>query len=69
MKKILSHGSIKVYRAKCLYCDCEFEYQSEDIIIDRFYVPYMSVICPECGRHLNHADSMKTTTRMTTESL
>lgn len=54
---------------KCPYCDCEFEYQSEDIIIDRFYVPYMSVICPECGRHLNHADSMKTTTRMITESL
>lgn len=68
MKKILSHGSIMVYRTKCS-CDCEFEYQSEDIIIDRFYVPYMSVICPECGRHLNHADSMKTTTRMTTESL
>lgn len=68
MKKILSHGSIKVYRTKCS-CDCEFEYQSEDIIIDRFYVPYMSVICPECGRHINHADSMKTTTRMTTESL
>ena len=68
MKKILSHGSIMVYRTKCS-CDCEFEYQSEDIIIDRFYVPYMSVICPECGRHINHADSMKTTTRMTTESL
>lgn len=71
MKKILSHGilAISKYCMKCPYCDCEFEYQSEDIIIDRFYVPYMSVICPECGRHLNHADSMKTTTRMITESL
>ena len=51
MKKILSHGSIMVYRTKCS-CDCEFEYQSEDIIIDRFYVPYMSVICPECSKDL-----------------
>ena len=28
MKRILKQG---VYRTKCPYCDCEFEYDSNDI--------------------------------------
>ena len=67
MKKILSHGSIKVYRAKCS-CDCEFEYQSSDVEFNReAMLPY--VVCPECGTHIRHSECSVTTTRMTTESL
>ena len=68
MKKILSHGSIKVYRAKCSCCDCEFEYQDGDT---EFNSSLMSMIvkCPECDTILLHSESRVTTTRMTTESL
>lgn len=67
MKKILSHGSIKVYRTKCA-CDCEFEYQGSDVEFSREAIlPY--VVCPECGTHIRHSESSSTTTRMTTESL
>lgn len=67
MKKILSQGSIKVYRAKCS-CDCEFEYQSSDVEFNKeTMLPYVS--CPECGTNIRHSESCVTTTRMTTESL
>ena len=70
MKKILSQGSkvIKVYRTKCMYCDCEFEYQGSDIYQ---LVPNSSLLvrCPECGSQLYHKDSISTTTRVATESL
>ena len=68
MKKILSHGSIKVYRAKCSCCDCEFEYQYEDTEWNNSLSAKV-VKCPECDTVLPHSESSVTTTRMTTESL
>ena len=67
MKKILSHGSTRVYRTKCS-CDCEFEYQGSDVVfIKETMLPY--VICPECGTYIRHSESSITNIRMTTESL
>ena len=67
MKKILSHGSTRVYRTKCS-CDCEFEYQSSDVVfIKETMLPY--VVCPECGMYIRHSESSITNIRMTTESL
>ena len=68
MKKILSHESIKVYRAKCSCCDCEFEYQDEDTEWNNSLSAKV-VKCPECDTVLPHSESSSTTTRMTTESL
>lgn len=69
MKKILSHGSIKVYRAKCNYCDCEFEYQYSDLEDYKSIYGTLLIGCPDCDRLLQHSESSVTTTRMTTESL
>ena len=67
MKKILAHGSTRVYRTKCS-CDCEFEYQSSDVVfIKETMLPY--VVCPECGTYIRHSESSITNIRMTTESL
>ena len=67
MKKILSHGSTRVYRTKCS-CDCEFEYQSSDVVfIKETMLPY--VVCPECGNYIRHSESSITHIRMITESL
>ena len=55
MKKIL-RGPVK-YRIKCHYCDCEFEYQYEDIIRDSGFSPFTYVKCPSCGYSLLHEDS------------
>lgn len=67
MKKIL-RGPVK-YRIKCHYCDCEFEYQSEDIMyghvdILRCSAPSMFsfVECPSCGYRLLHEDSFSSST-------
>lgn len=70
MKKILSHGihSINKYRMKCPYCDCEFEYQDEDVYYhNSLHSRY--VYCPECNAPIHHTDSIKTTIRVSTESL
>ena len=56
MKKILKGASR--FRIKCPYCDCEFEYESDDI----FYGEVLwgaSVSCPNCHNILNHKDSLK----------
>lgn len=53
MKRILKQG---VYRTKCQYCDCEFEYDSSDIF---FSLIGALVSCPRCHNVLYHADSSK----------
>ena len=57
MKKILRRGNRSGYKfiGKCVCCDCEFEYEEEDIansilLVDRY------VTCPECGASLRHSD-------------
>ena len=56
MKKILKE--VSRFRIKCPYCDCEFEYESDDI----FYGEVLggaAVSCPNCHNILNHRDSLK----------
>lgn len=65
MKKIL-RKTLSKYRYKCPYCDCEFEYESEDI----FYGEVLcgpAVSCPSCHNILNHRDSLRS--NITTEQL
>lgn len=74
MKKILSRAYISSkYRAKCPFCDCEFEYQLEDVSRGQMDIPYyknkLYVDCPNCNRVLFHDDSSSTCTRLSTESL
>lgn len=64
MKKILREGSR--FRIKCPYCDCEFEYDPNDI----FYGDVLggaAVSCPSCHNILNHKDSLRS--NITTEQL
>ena len=64
MKKILKEGS--KFRIKCPYCDCEFEYDSNDI----FYCDVLggaAISCPSCHNILNHKDSLRS--NITTEQL
>ena len=64
MKKILKE--VSRFRIKCLYCDCEFEYDSSDI----FYGDVLggaAVSCPSCHNILNHKDSLRS--NITTEQL
>lgn len=68
MKRILKQG---VYRAKCPYCDCEFEYEREDVVSKSLKNPsYMwdthgsfsmvkMVRCPSCNNLLHHQDSVR----------
>lgn len=68
MKKILNGPTI--WRAKCPYCDCEFEYDiSETIrIYDKTNSSVFRVVqCPTCKVNINHSDSVSTTTEMKKE--
>ena len=68
MKKILRQG---VYRTKCPYCDCEFEYEREDVVSKSLKNPsYMwdthgsfstvkMVRCPSCNNLIHHQDSVR----------
>lgn len=62
MKKILNGPT--VWRAKCPYCDCEFEYDTSET--ERVYnVSDLSIFrvvhCPNCKISLKHSDSATTT--------
>lgn len=68
MKKILNGPTI--WRAKCPYCDCEFEYDiSETIqIYDKTNSSVFRVVqCPTCKVNIKHSDSVSTTTEMKKE--
>lgn len=68
MKKILNGPTI--WRAKCPYCDCEFEYDiSETIrIYDKTNSSVFRVVqCPTCKVNIKHPDSVSTTTEMKKE--
>lgn len=68
MKKILNGPT--VWRAKCPYCGCEFEYDiSETIrIYDKTNSSVFRVVqCPTCKVNIKHSDSVSTTTEMKKE--
>lgn len=68
MKKILNGPT--VWRAKCPYCDCEFEYDiSETIrIYDKTNSSVFRVVqCPTYKVNIKHSDSVSTTTEMKKE--
>ena len=46
MKRILKQG---VYRIKCPYCDCEFEYEREDVVSKS-----LKILLP-CGIQMDHS--------------
>lgn len=68
MKKILNGPT--VYRAKCPYCDCEFEYNFSDTDLNINYygeIPWRRVVCPSCNQSLKHKDSLPTHTELKKE--
>lgn len=65
MRRILR---ITVYRIKCNYCDCEFEYdksETHDFWEDGYKITIVD--CPCCKKMLRHQDSSKSTTSMERE--
>lgn len=63
MKKILNGPT--VWRAKCLICDCEFEYDTSETtqIYDKTNSSVFRVVqCPNCKTNLKHSDSVSTIT-------
>ena len=62
MKRIINS---KKYRVKCPCCDCEFEYEREDI--EGYRTDSARVECPQCGNYLYHSDSVSS--NLTTERL
>lgn len=76
MKRILKQG---VYRTKCPYCDCEFEYEREDIVSRSLKNPKSMwdthgafsmvkvVICPSCNNFIYHQGSVRS--KIETEQL
>lgn len=66
MKKILKGPT--VWRAKCHYCDCEFEYDRSDVydFIDNGH-RIRTVDCPVCQRMVRHDNSQKSNTSIEME--
>ena len=54
MKKILNGPTI--WRAKCPYCDCEFEYDYSEVDSHTF-ADCKLVKCPGCNRYLHHEEN------------
>lgn len=52
--RIIKEGTVNgTYRKTCMYCQCEFEYDNNDIQVDYSLTNCMStVICPCCHRKL-----------------
>lgn len=68
MKKILNGPT--VWRAKCPYCDCEFEYDTSEteLVYNVADASIFRVVhCPNCKISLRHSYSAKTTTKMKKE--
>lgn len=65
MKKILN--GLTIWRAKCPYCDCEFEYDYSEVDSHTF-ANCKLVKCPGCNRYLHHKDNnAKSTTEVKRE--
>ena len=59
--KIIKQGKQTKFTKICPDCGCEFEYEQEDVKVDSsvcltsYPAQYRTyVICPCCGKHLNH---------------
>lgn len=73
MKNILVGPTM--YRAKCSYCDCEFEYDMSEVYnqlvnLEGFRHGYgeFCVDCPNCGNMIFHEGNPKSSTEMKRES-
>lgn len=64
MKKILNGPTI--WRAKCQYCDCEFEYDYSEVDSTTF-ADCKLVRCPGCNRYLHHKENPKSPTKVKKE--
>lgn len=65
--KIIKEGKVKKFTKTCPDCGCEFEYETSDLHIDYSVglttnpVQYSTyVICPCCGRHIQHGTTWDT---------
>lgn len=61
MIKVLKHGNKHKFTKTCSSCNCEFEFNEEDLVVDTSvcltsmppqYKRY--IICPECGEKIFH---------------
>lgn len=56
MKSIIPQSS---YIMKCLYCDTEFTYQSEDLYVQEENGEHCRVVnCPVCNRQNRHRERL-----------
>lgn len=53
-----NEGADDIYHVKCEYCNCEFDYQLEDLGFRPWY-PHGFVYCPNCNRPLRHRKENK----------
>ena len=52
MKKILEVG--RIFKARCPKCNCLFQYEKEDIRVNKLGEDEYSVItCPQCGKEIS----------------
>lgn len=54
MIKVIKHKP-KFYFTKCHKCDCEFQYELEDLKFNAMHVG-LTVECPECKAEIFHHD-------------
>ena len=67
--KIIKQGKTTKFTKTCPDCGCEFEYEPEDVKVDSSvcFTSYPAqygtyVICPCCGKHLDHGYTTFTNT-------